>query len=457
MLLEVGSELVELASQGFPKGTAVEQDDVEAAIARTHELCASKKALAIFHGVFRHQDVQIATDIVLATGDGSLDLFEVKAGTAVKPRHVLDLALQVHVLEQLGYRVRHMHVLHLNPHYKHEGGSKYPVHQLFKSVDVAEKVRKHVGSIAERLESFRLALGDESTLSVPTGSWCMSTFPCYYLPFCLRNGPPHPLIELPGLNKQQTIAFRQRGAEDLSRVDGKQPGLSLVQRRALRSVQGNELVVEPHVREEFDEVEPPIHFVWVEYLLDVLPRYASSRPWQKIPFLWAAVSVDADGRSTQTSFVPDGREDPRAEFVRTLLEGNHDAASLVFYDQDHEARLKELLEDLPEQKADVRALLNSPFLEMQSLLRSGAYHPEFRGRFDLEAVHAALCGPEGGDEGESQTPHAMAAAIRRLANSRTRATTRAKLVQDLDAYARRQATRLSQVYSALTTGVRARQ
>ena len=76
----------------------------------------------------------------IGSADGSLSIFEVKSGTKVKPRHVMDVALQTWVIESLGYRVLSVNLLHVNAQYRHEKEGTYPAQQLFKNSDVTERV-----------------------------------------------------------------------------------------------------------------------------------------------------------------------------------------------------------------------------------------------------------------------------------------------------------------------------
>ncbi|MEZ5967341.1 MAG: DUF2779 domain-containing protein [Planctomycetota bacterium] len=448
MIAEVGAELVELASSAFPKGVAIDPAD-PGAVAQTEQLCRDKKPQVVFHGRFRHEDAEIGCDILISSGDGTLDLFEVKAGVSIKPRHIMDLALQVHVLEKLGYKVRRTSIIHMNRRYLHAGG-KHPVHELFKNVDATARVRRHIGKIEGMLRSFGRALDDKNSLELPTGTWCRAPLTCPYLPRCMREGPRHPLVELPNLTRSQVDALHQGAIEDLSQVDVEQQGLTPLQRRVLVSVQSDKLVVEPRVFAELAECEYPMHFVWIESLLEVLPRFERSRPWQKIPFAWHRIVLKAEDKIEHASYFADGKEDPRARFVHTMLDATIGAHTVFFFPHDVEDRLRELVEDLTgEDKARARALLNSPFLEMQALARNGIYHPDFRGEFDLATMYLALVEGATYDDLEVASADAAGAALRKIANTRTRAATRAKLQEGVSAWMRRQAEAMFAIWQRL--------
>lgn len=425
-LEEVGRRLVELARSAFPKAIDLGDLDFEAAAARTHEVLSEGKPAVLYDAAFADEDVELRADIVVTTGDGSVDLFEVKSGTRVKIRHLKDVALQVSVIEAAGWRVRGASVLHVDPRYRHAGGNKYPIQQLFKSVDVTEKVRRRLPAVRRTLESFRALLDDPVTLDLPTGTWCHNPSRCAHLTRCLAEAPEHPLLELPELTPDQERTLHEEGIEELEGIDPKRPGLTLVQRRALRTLAEGKRRVEPFVPEEIAALPTPLHVVAEAGLLQVLPALRGARPWQSIPIAWARTIVGGDRPGEVDTFVAPKGDDPRAGFVRSLAEALEGPGTLVIYGEGCDGMLRELLDEVPAEKRLVRAILNKPFLDLQALIRAGVYDPAFRGSFTLERVHEALVG-EPAPQLEIDDGDAADEAMRRLQNPRTRATTREKL------------------------------
>ena len=291
---EIGEKLVGLARSAFPKGIAVE-DDGDAAVTRTSEILGKSGPVVVFDAAFSNGDAQVRTDIALRDSTGELEIFEVKSGTKVKPRHLLDLAMQVLVVESAGWKVRSTVLLHVNPQYRHKGGTDYVVNELFKHADATDKVRRQLEKVRNMIPSFRSLLLDESTLELPMGTWCTQPFICPYYDRCAAQATEHPLMELPDMTRRQEYALHEQAIEDVSQVDLEQPGLTLRQRRALRAVREGNLIVEPFVTEELSELEYPVHFVSIQYLLEVLPRYEGTRPWQALPYHWSDHVLHEDG------------------------------------------------------------------------------------------------------------------------------------------------------------------
>ena len=430
-LLDAGERLLALACQGFPNGRTVDADDTVKAVEQTREILTQGEGAAIFNAAFAVEHTEVRCDIVLPTGSGQLDIFEVKSGTKVKPRHIQDFALQVHVIEACGYTVRNASIVHLSPEYLHDGGRDFPTDALFKNVDISTKVRKRIAGAQADVDNYLTVISDETTLDLPMGTWCTAPIPCHYLEACREETSARPLLELPDITKALESELHQEGIEGLQQVEEKRAGLTLIQRRALRSVAGNEALVEPTARKSLDEAVHPVGLVHVDFALHVIPQLKNSRPWEHVPFQWSAHVVHEDGTVEQHGWLADGKDDPRPGFIRSLAACVEQCETLALYTGRLHTVLKRLLEQLPGEKPHVRSLLHVPTLALDHVVRTGIYHPEFRGSFDFEVVLRALVPDMNLDALPIQTPEEAAAAFQRLLLSSTRAPTRKKLSSQL--------------------------
>ena len=75
----------------------------------------------ISQGRFEAEGITCICDIVVKVDEDTLDLYEIKSSSKVKPEHLLDLAFQTIVLEADGYKVRNISVIHVNNDYIREG------------------------------------------------------------------------------------------------------------------------------------------------------------------------------------------------------------------------------------------------------------------------------------------------------------------------------------------------
>lgn len=449
---EAGAAIAGLARTAFPGGRTIASTDFDQAVIETTAALADGKQTVLFDAAFRHQQLEVRTDILIRSKLG-VELFEVKSGVKVKPRHVRDVAFQVHVLEACGMTVRAATVLHLNGQYRH-AGDDYPVQELFKHVDVTAKVRSLMPKIVEQIRRFAEVVDDDASLELPTGTFCFRPLTCHHLSRCVAEGPAHPLIELPELSRQLEFELHQKGIEALTQIDPKEPGLTPAQRRALRALHENRLIVDQVVIDELLDLEPPLHFVECFAALHVLPRLPGGRPWHRVPFGWSETRLHEDGSVSEHGFIADGKIDPREAVVQTLAENLAGAGTIVCYGHHLEEQLRALLDEIPEQKPQVRALLNKPILEFDQLLRAGVDHPELRGHYDLESVAAALVQRHRPTDLEYESSAAAEQALDRLLNTRTRSATRDKIRAQIAALGQWRATSMLAIYRALISDSR---
>lgn len=451
-LVEIGLQLTELAVQGFPRTERVDAASHAEAVEQTRALIEAGTGAAIIGAAFERDGVEVHCDIVLVNRDQSLDIFEVKSGTKIKPRHVMDVALQMWCIEGGGLTVRSASLLHLDAEYRHDGSKTYPVHKLFKNVDVTKKARKRKRRVPEFIENFNNVLEDETSLDLPTGTWCTQPISCGFLTLCRGHGPDHPLLDLPDLSPAQETTLHQQGIESITQVDPEHAALNLTQRRVLRAVQDDKLVVEKVVVEEFDTVIHPLCFIAPHMSLQVLPVFEQTRPWQHLPFLWSAHILHEDGRVETKSFLADGTKDPRSDFVVTMADCIDEVGTVFTFAPRLEVTLRQIMEDLPALKDDVKCLLQMDPIELDVLVRDGMYHPGMRGSYALENIFAAVTGQAVDPAAAGRGVHdeeSSRVAFDKLMNSRTRATTRTKLRQELLAYAERRSSMMMQLFQAL--------
>ena len=460
-LIEVGEELVRLASQIFPGGLDLSEESFDAALAKTEAFLAQGRPGVLFHAAFRGAGVEARTDIVLVTTPGKLDLFEVKAGTTIKPRHLTDVALQMHAIEGAGHEVQSCAIVHLDPKYVHDGSKDYQVQKLFRNVDVTARARNQLGKMFGRLQSFRAALDDETSYELPTGTWCKRPLPCHFLKECLEQAPEFPLVELPQLSRAQEARLHEDGIESVDQLKPDSAGLTRLQRRAVQSIHEESLVVEPFVPREVSELDAPVAFLHIGWHLEVLPTFDGSRPWHKLPFCWSIHWLEADGSVRVRSYAHRSADDPRDECLTSLADQLAKAETVIVYSWSFDDRFRALLEDDVPSKPQVRAISHAPVAFLEQLLMHGVYHPEFRGNFDLWNVHDVLQtvrgerareelqGWEPESELEIRNEDEAQAAMQRILNRRTRQPTRQKLGDQLEAWSRRASAALVRVVDML--------
>ncbi|MCR9248165.1 MAG: DUF2779 domain-containing protein [bacterium] len=430
-LSATGARLLELARSAFPMGAAVEEETIAAAAERTRELIAEDKPV-LFGATFQADGAEVVCDIVVRHKDGAVDVYEVKSGTKITQRYLNDLALQVHVLEASGLKLRAAFLLHQNSQYVHQEGADYPPMQLLRSADVTAKVQKQVPHVAARLASFRRQCESETPPDQAMGSFCTTPTPCPHFAECSKDGAEHPAYELPELTRQQEHALRADSLTELTAIDPARKGLTFSQRRTIESVKAGEVLIEEFVRDELRQSAFPIHFLALATVTDALPRFTGQRPWRQTPYAFAVNTLHEDGRVESTAMAHADRTDPRAAVMTALGRHVEVGGTIACWDADQIEDLRPLLEDLPDQKGPVRAVISRSLLDLMQLFDAGIFHPKLRGHRDLAATVAALLGDNSGKKLAITCEDDLRALLDKASAPRVRSTTKQKIATQIE-------------------------
>src|SRR5208337_3049614 len=119
----------------------------------------------------------------------------------------------------------------------------------------------------------------------------------------------------------------------------------------------------PHVEQKQIEaflknLQHPLHFLDFETFSPAIPMFDGTRPYEQIPFQFSLLIVHKAGAKREhRKFLAEGRNDPRAEFMRHLKAAVEPSGSIVVFNAPFEkSRMKECAEVLPQYKSWVAAV-----------------------------------------------------------------------------------------------------
>src|SRR5437667_293356 len=142
---------------------------------------------------------------ILTRGPRGYGLIEVKATNRLKPEHLPDVAVQVHVLRQSGLPVERAEVMHLNPECRHPDLSN-----LFIREDVTAAVEGVLLGVPDELATQRRML--EGPLpDVPIGHPCTRPCGCTSLDRCWPKLPDYHLSKLYRIERTRVLELETDG------------------------------------------------------------------------------------------------------------------------------------------------------------------------------------------------------------------------------------------------------
>ena len=296
----------------------------------------------LFEGYYDYDGVHIRPDALVPQPDGTIDLYEVKSSTAVKPYHESDVTVQAWVLRQLGLNIGRVFLTHIDSTFVYPGGDDY--RGLFHHEDLTETAEQNAHRVPEWIDHFRGVL-DGPMPSIAIGKHCSKPFSCPFLDHC-RDGEPPP---------------RHRLAVD--------------------TIESNSLAAQALEREGW-----PRYYIDFETVMFPVPVWAGTRPFQSVPFQWSCHVEHADGRQDHYEFLASHESLPYPSFGRALVAHLGDSGPVFVYNKSFEGRiLRETIPYLPELEPEIGRILDR-MVDLLPLTRGSWNHPDMNGSWSLKAV-----------------------------------------------------------------------
>jgi hypothetical protein len=193
---QVGHRVGDVAQSLFPGGVLIGHDEeLSLALDETQDRLSRPGAQTLYEATFDYDGVLIRADIFSRAEDGTCRLVEVKAATKLKEYYLYDCAIQLWVLENLGYEIDRLELAHINNQFVYAGDEDYE--GLLTYVDVLDQARALQAEVVNLIDSMRDILrSDEPNISM--GKQCTTPFECPAYQYCLGPQPEMPVSWLPG-------------------------------------------------------------------------------------------------------------------------------------------------------------------------------------------------------------------------------------------------------------------
>lgn len=163
----------------FPDGIDLSAElkrQVDSYSERTAELLDKGDGVALFEAGFLFDDVLVLADVVQQREDGTLDIYEVKSGTALSETYRRDAALQHYVISHC----REVHSFSV----VYNGADGVNGANGFNAVDLTEELAAEGDRIAANIAEMKTIVRATSEPDTPTGQHCLTPYACPYQHHC---------------------------------------------------------------------------------------------------------------------------------------------------------------------------------------------------------------------------------------------------------------------------------
>ena len=388
---DTGHEVGEMACRRYPGGHLIAQDHqhVEDALEETRKVIETNASPALFEAAFAHQGVLVRADVIKRLPDDGWELIEVKSTTNLKDVHVLDVAVQLWVLRGAGLDVRKAGVLTLNRDYVYDG-KRLDLNALFKLHPVLDQSEALLDSIGTGARAMQAMIERFSPPAIAPGKHCCTPYPCPYLAHCTRDlaRPRHGLNELPRLSAKGADALRDAGIEEIQDIPP-DTELTSLQHVVWQAVREERAMIHGNLREELARGAAPVRFLDFETFMPAIPRFAGTRPYHRIPFLFSVHAQTDESSPSHEDYLHEHDDDPRSKLVERLIETLGDKGAICTYSNYEEQVICDLMAEVPEH-SEALASIKDRLFDLLPVVRNAYYHPDFRGSFSIKKVLPVL-------------------------------------------------------------------
>jgi hypothetical protein len=388
-LFDTGHKVGQLATRLFTGGVLIREDHFhhEEAVQTTRNALQDPNVGSIFEAAFLYHNVRIRVDILNRLDNGQWNMIEVKSSTSVKDIHLPDVAIQYYVLKGSGLNINRVFLLLINNQYVYDG-SNLDLENLFSFFDVTDEVLSIQNEIPSSIDEHVQMLSAPDAPVIQPSRHCNTPFTCEFWKYCTKDMPEHWIFDLYGISPNKFDELTGMSVEDIKDIPD-DFNLTQLQERMRKCVKNNEAFISKRLHAQLTDVEYPVHFLDFETVNPAIPLYASTSPYQIIPFQWSDHILCKDGSLVHKEYLCDDDRDLREDFIRTLLDALGEKGTIFIYTTYEKTIVERLAEHFSLYRED---LLRIPyrFKDLCAMIRNYFYHPGFHGSFSLKSVLPVL-------------------------------------------------------------------
>jgi len=385
-IIDQGNQVGRLARERFPGGVLVDlaHDDPER-LPLTGKL-VEQGVPAIFEATFVADRTYAAVDVLLREDDGWV-LIEVKSGSEVKDKYVMDAAIQTHVATRAGVDVRRTEIMHINKEYLAPAPGEAPA-DLFVREDVSFLVSGLLPHIPAQIEAQLAALAGPIP-DVPIGRHCREPDDCPFMKGtrCWPAGKDS-VLKIQGLLYEKRFTLYHGGTRTIAELP-RAYKLNDVQARQRRAVETGKLVVEHSLAEELAPYQGRLGFLDFESVGRAVPVWSGTKPWEQIGVQFSYHEGPVGGPYTHEEFIAEPDTDPREAIASRLVEVTRDADRVLMYTSFEKTQIRSMQRFNPPLAGDLGGL-EAKLLDLAQVVRHTVYHQEFGGSLSIKEVLPVL-------------------------------------------------------------------
>ena len=392
-IFDAGNLFEKYAEQLFPGVVRLgfESGDYSSLPTRTKsELDNGTKVLA--QGRFEVENITCICDVLVKVDENTFDLFETKSSTKAKPEHEFDLAFQTIVLEESGYKVRNISVIHINNKYVRDGD--IDPKQIAAVRDITSKVRERE---AEVKGGVKKALEVVSSPTIPDISPSLARdtdalnewLPIYR---SLTTVDPYSIYDLFYAGVDRLGKLEELAIKNLADIPEDFPLNDKQKLQVLTTRTGEEIIKKSEIKEFLSKLEFPLYFLDYETLSSAIPYFDGLSPYQQVPFQYSLHILDSPGSNLRhATYLHTENLNPAQAISKSLKENIGKKGTVIVWHESFEKGCNRVLGSLAPEYKSFFEDINERIVDLKLPFANSWYvHKDFGGSASIKDVLPVL-------------------------------------------------------------------
>lgn len=384
-LIKEGYEVEEYAKLLFPNGINLPENSTPQF---TQQQLASSNKVFFQPSFLTKEDIFARIDVLEKLFDGSFHIYEIKSDSSIKKGKLEDACFQKYVLQECGYSVSKISIIHLNKDYVRQG--EINPNELLEIVEVTEQLNSIYSTIVNVIN----AASNFITKAVINEDECSCRYKtrrnhCDSFKYFNKDVPEYSIYEIGRISAKKICLLVNNN--QLSILDiplGFE--LSANQQLQVESVR-QELVLinKPGIEKTLASLKFPLHFVDYETFPTAIPKLDNMSPHNHLVFQVSIHTMQENGDLTHFEWLGDKLEQP-IEMLKQMQYFTGFTGTFISWNAPFEVgRNKDMLAWIPE-FTEYLNYMNSHMFDLETVFKGDYVDYRFGGRTSIKKVLPVL-------------------------------------------------------------------
>jgi hypothetical protein len=328
-------------------------------------------------------------DILEKLNNDEYHIYEIKSASSIKKGKLEDACFQKYVIEECGYTVSKVSIIHLNKDYVKQGAIN--PFELLEITDVTEQINSIYSYVVNDINTASNFINKEAI----NENQCSSRYKtkanhCDSFKYFNKDVPDFSIYEIARISAKKIVQLvdnNQLGILDIP-LDFE---LSVIQQAQVESVR-KELVLinKPKIGKTLKNLKFPLHFVDYETFPTAIPKLDDMGPHNHLVFQVSIHTMQENDELTHFEWLGSELEQP-IEMLKQMQDFTSLTGTFISWNAPFEiSRNKDMLVWIP-QFTDYLNYMNTNMFDLMNIFKTDYVDYRFHGSTSIKKVLPVLC------------------------------------------------------------------